>query len=908
MKKLFTSILFLTLSIIGYSQVGTIKGQIKDANTRETLIGASVFIEGSTIGTITDFDGNFTLTNISAGTHTVVCSFISYNKNIHKGIIVKLGETSMVNFSMEVSSITLNDISVVASFKRESELALLISRKKSITMQENIGAQELSLQGISDAAVAATKISGISIDQSNKTLNVRGLGDRYNNTSLNGLPLPSNNAEYKNISLELFPTDIIEYISVDKSTNPQLSSEFSGANINIQSKRHSGKSYIKLGLKSSHNSNLKYSDNFYLGDGFSKFGYSKLQYPKIKESAWNYNFDNNWKPEANTINPNIGFNISAGKTFDICDSKLNVFTSLSFENKYSYGKLLKKKVNGSDYIRAYLEGEKYKYSTQSTGMINLNLDTETSKYYYNLLFMNSSDQELQNFNGHIIDLADEGAFVRRMQFERTMLLVNQLLANHEINKSINIDWGLAYNSINNIAPDRRHNTLELGTAREKLFATNDAANNNRYFHNLDETEYAANINVSFKLGQAREGLAYKSKISIGYSGKLKKRNFESTQFNHKIKENRLVDINDIDSYFNNKNYLEGIFDFKVRSDHFLSYSTYEGKQESNSFYASVNYNFNTKLSALFGLRYEDIYQEIIYNTALGEGKQDFTEKNLLPSLSLKYALSTKSNLRFAGGISYTLPQFKETALFQFEGITESTVGNPYLKPSKNYNVEIKWEVFPKNNELIAVSFFGKYIKDPINKFVMASASNDISYANTGDWAKIYGIELEGKKDLLILKGDKFIHKIFSSANISLMKTKQELNSQKISLETDNTLSASFNKSREELQGAAPFIVNANISYRLLWDKNNITSSIVYRHISDRINNIGYASLGNKLDKAENNLDIIIKSTFNKLGVNFSAKNLLNEDINRVQKNMSKDFLIKSYKRGITYSLGLTYKF
>lgn len=907
MKKLLTGILFLTLSVLTYGQVGSIRGRITDADTKETLIGASIFIEGTTIGTITDFDGNFKLERIPVGVHTIICSFISYNKNTRPGIIVSNREISMVNFSMETSTVNLQDITIIGKLKRESEVSLLVSRRKSIDISESIGSQELALQGISDAAGAVAKISGINIDQSSNTINVRGLGDRYNNTSLNGLPLPSNNAENKNIALSLFPTAIIEYMKVDKAISPYLSGDFAGANINIESKKHSGKSFLKLGIKTGINSNVAENDKFYLSNDLNKLGFVDLKYPKIDESNWNYKFENSWNPKEIKTHPEIGISLSGGKTFNIGDSKLNTFANLSYDNKFSYSKILQNKVNGGDYMRAELEGDKYKYSTQSTGMLNLNLENKNSNYYYNILFMNSSDHQLENLKGHIIDLADQGALVRRNQFERTMLIVNQLLGDHIISDKIDFDWGMAYNNVNNIAPDRRHNTMENGNDEEKFLATNDAANNNRYYHDLTEDEYAGKFNLDFKLGSAPAKLDYRYKISVGYSMKSKTRNFESTQFNHKIKQNILTGVDNLDSYFNNINFQNGVFDFKVRSDHFISYSTYRGKQESQAVYTSLHYNFGRKFMALVGLRYEDVYQEISYNTALGEGTQDFRNKNLLPSLSLKYSLSERSKLKFASGISYTLPQFKEMALFQFEGITESTVGNPYLKPSKNYNIDLKWEFFPKNNELISISCFGKYIKDPINKFVMASASNDISYANTGDWAKVYGVELELKKDLLIFGEQKYTHKIFTSANISLMKTEQELDSKKISRETNNTLNASFNKEREELQGAAPFIANASISYRLRWNKNNITSSVIYRHISDRINNIGYASLGNTVDKRENNLDIVLKSSFGNLGVKFSAKNILDESRDRVQENTSKNFIIKSYKIGRTFSLGLTYK-
>jgi hypothetical protein len=212
--------------------------------------------------------------------------------------------------------------------------------------------------------------------------------------------------------------------------------------------------------------------------------------------------------------------------------------------------------------------------------------------------------------------------------------------------------------------------------------------------------------------------------------------------------------------------------------------------------------------------------------------------------------------------------------------------------------------------LFSVAVFGKYIIDPINKFVRASAGNENTFANVGDWAYLYGLEFEVKKDLWSITTDNSSKKFSVSANLAVMDTKQQLDADKIIAQTEGSINANFNNKREKLQGAAPLIANVNLSYKYSWkeSKSSVTSTLVYGYVSDRLNRIGYSSLGNQVDKEIHNLDFVVKSKFNKFGLSFSAKNLLNSDIDRIQENETRDWLVKSYKKGIKLSLGLSYTF
>lgn len=147
----------------------------------------------------------------------------------------------------------IEGVVIKGSTKKGTEANLINLQKKSVEVIERVGSVQLAKQGVGDAATAVTKATGTTKQEGSGQIFVRGLGDRYNSTTLNGLPIPSDDPEYKNINLEIFKTSMIEYISLDKVYNPKMLGDFGGANVNIVSKEHTGKPYFRVGIGSSIN-------------------------------------------------------------------------------------------------------------------------------------------------------------------------------------------------------------------------------------------------------------------------------------------------------------------------------------------------------------------------------------------------------------------------------------------------------------------------------------------------------------------------------------------------------------------------------------------------------------------------------------------------------------------------------
>lgn len=909
-KFLFIAFVFCTLS---YAQSkGKVAGLISDADlNNEAMPFVNVMIKGTTNGVSTDMDGKYEL-SVPTGNHILVVSFVGY-ETVEIPFEAKENQTTIVNKAIGSGSVKLEDIVIQSRARKDKESVLLLDQKNAVEIKQNIGAQELSRKGVSDVGTAVTKTTGITKQEGSGTIYVRGLGDRYNSTTMNGLPIPSNDPEKKNISLGVFSTDIVEYISIDKVYGAKMYGDFAGGNVDIISKDFKGNSMLEVEIGSSINSNAVGEDNFVLQQGPNKSGFSNSAIPNDPLNT--FSFKNSLNPvKENPFSGNLA--LRGGKSFNIGEQgKLSLFATAGFENGYTYKEGINRSVNAQEANLKSFDQKTYAYNTSSTGMFNAGYRLNANnKISYNFLYVNSSSQVNDEYKGFIRDIAEnDNGLVRRGTYTQNQLMVNQLLGSHKINDRIDFNWGASFNKIESQMPDRTQNTLFFNdNANGYNFAVNTTTDNHRYYQSLTEDEFAVNVAADYKF-MKDESEAFKGKLTLGYNGRFKKRDFEATQFNFKIaneQSNSLVDPYNLDNFFNTQNFNNGFFTIETFSGSNIKPQTYNGEQNIHAAFGLLEYKFSPKFTSVIGLRAEQIFQDVAWKTQIdNSGRNESFERNeFLPSLLLKYEVNEKHNLRLAASKTYTLPQFKERALFVYEDVTEVKVGNPFLYPSEDYNLDLKWEYFPKADELISFTVFGKYILNPINEITLASSTNDISFINTGDWGQAFGVEFEIRKNIFQMGSDNS-NKFSAGFNASYMKTDQELDSKKVRNETDYNIN--LTNTKDAFTGASDLLLNGDLSFVKDWKESqaSVMTTLAYSYFSDRIYALGTEQKGNLVDKAVGSLDLIVRSKINKsLGLNFAAKNLLDPKVERTQENAARDVTVLSYKKGLFLSLGATYQF
>ncbi|NJB81306.1 TonB-dependent receptor [Wenyingzhuangia aestuarii] len=901
---------FTLMTVFTYAQSkGTISGLVQDKDMDlEPLPFVSIYVEGNTsLGTTTDFDGIYSL-QLKPGTYTVVYDFVGY-KSVKKQFVVKAGASQKATVVMESVADALDAVVLTAVTNKESETALMQVQKEATVVIESVGAEQLSSQGVSDAAAATTKVTGVSKQQGSSDVYVRGLGDRYNSTTLNGLPLPSNNPSNKNISLDLFSTDVLQNVGISKTFSSGVTGDLGGANINVETKQPSTKPNFAIGISTGTNSQTTFKD-FKTIDGANYLGVqtnTDIPISNLKQ----YSFKSKISPNNTTALPKIGISLNGGKKYRFKDdSSFSYFLVGSFGNSYRYQEGFNvgnrtATSQGSNYYDA----KQYSYSASKLAMGNFEYAFNSDhKILFNSVFVHSNSQKIQDYYGDTNDNNDVNLVLQTESQDK--LLVNQLISKNIFGDYLDLDLGLAYNNVKNDQPDRKKNVLIYDDPSGKArFSTGTARENSRYFQKLNENDLVGNIAAKIYLGK-RGGEETKGSIGLGASYRNTTREFKAWYFDHNALSNsKLFDGNNLSAVLNQQALDNGDFDVRTGfgfGREALNPFTYDGDKTVNTAHINLDYNLSDKFFFSIGGRLEDITMNVNWKTNLPGNKAVLTNTYILPSLNLKYSLNDENQFRFSASKTYTYPQFKEIAEFVYEGANYTEQGNGNLQPSDNYNLDVKYEFFPENGGLITASVFGKMIQNSINRIEINSASdNAYSYENTGD-AKVVGLEVEYKNTLATFGDDtsEDFSKIKFGANATYMHTTQDLKTRGLFRPTNST---------SQLQGASPVIVNGDISYVLTQNDKETMATLVVNYQGDKLYSIGTNSgslgLEDVIQKAITTLDFVAKHSFNdKLSLKVSLKNILNPSFKRVRNIKNNPLTNVSYKRGIDMGISLGYKF
>lgn len=816
----------------------------------------------------------------------------------------------------------IEGVVIQGTTNKGAEANLINTQRRSLEVIERVGSAQLEKQGVGDVSTAVTKATGAQKQEGSGQVFIRGLGDRSNSTQINGLAIPSNDPMYKNLDLSLLKTDMIDYVGLEKVYHPKMWGDMSGANINIVTKVYTGKPYFKINLGSSISLNAVNTGTFSLQDGLNYFGFDTPSKPKnaaLVNSGFAFTTSANNQQILNPINSSLS--VDFGRNWNIGQGRLSIFGYGSFENQYQY---LEGTTGGSydahgSILRIYDTAEEFGYDTNTTALVNLNYrlnPRHTVNFSTN--FIHTTDQKLGLYEGfdrnYLDDPQREQGYttLRRASTKVNDLLVSQLRGDHTLSESLKLSWNLGLNLLESQRPDRQQNASVFDKATgTSYFASSNPGANHRYFDRLKEKDYVGSVQLEYEATE-------KLKLQAGLESRFKDSDFRATQYNFRVTSpqgNYYLDPNSYDSFFNLDNYQTGSYfdivtfrgDIRYNPENALIPQFYQAEMFNNAAFANLNITLNQKLSAQVGVRYDNLQQEIRYNTAIfsngGEIKKDYSK--ILPALNVKYALDSKHNLRFSASKTYTTPLLLEIAPYEYEEIDELSYGNIDLYPSDNYNVDLKWEWFPRRNELVSLTAFGKLIQNPIARITASSSANTTSFANVGDQGQVFGAEFEARKDLLNLGQSR----LYTFLNLSYIHTSQELDKEKV-IRENSTVTADFIRAEDKMTGASDLLANVNLGWERKLDTGAQLDLVAsYSYISDNVYALGYEMRGNIVDKAIHTLDAVAKyKTQSGIGISLSAKNLLNPTFHRVQDNTNAELTVRKYQLGAQLGAGVSYEF
>ena len=928
MSKFFTAamLLFTTLT---FAQTGTIEGTLtdKDANG-EPLPFANVIIKGTTKGTTTDFDGKYILENLEVGTYTVEFSFVGYETIEIPNVFVEADKFTRIDAALGASAAALDEVFITVQTSRERETALLLEQKEAVAVVESIGAQQMRKLGVSDASGATTKISGVSKTDGTGDVFVRGLGDRYLSTTLNGLPIPSDDIERKNIGLELFNTRLIQSIGVSKTMSPNLSADQASGNINIVSKELSGSSQLSARVGSSVNTNVIQGGVFdnYKVSANSNDVTAGIYVKDI--STGRAITEQTWAPQTANLPVDNNISFSIGKKLG---ERLKVLFTAGQNSTHEYRNGVFRQFRSNFIDDSIPDAITWNKEVATSAMLTTKFkaDDNNDIKFTSLLINKVTDQVFEGGRegtASIFEETDEGEafqFIRDQNLKKTLVSVTQLSGEHDLSEMNTLTWAGGYNFLSADEPNRIRNEVNFNfTDPEEAglvqLGRTGGFQQRKSVQKIEDIEYNGRVADLWKIYDTD---TKKFNINFGGDYRRKTRDFRSRFYG--VEETVINAINPesidrLSEIFTQENFDNNLLKLNVQDPDF-----YDGTLQSIAGFANFSGQLG-KFSVAAGLRFQKDDIDVNFDVGNFAGRTGSSNKDyrrLYPSVNLKYDINEKHSIRFANSTTRTLPEFKEIAPFEYVSPQgQITRGNPDIEASTNYNYDLKWEFFPTNDQLISLTGFYKEIEDPINKVQDRGSAGIFSYFNSGDQAEIFGVELETRVNLI--SGDEQ-PKLRLNLNAARLWHTQDL---KDVFDENGDLVRSFkynNRTEADLQGASDWIVNTSLNFETN-QEFPLDASLVANYASDRVFALGAAEIQSSSDINYNEeivengfvtLDAIINKELTKnWTIGLRARNILNPEIKRTQlvrpstTGIEREETVLSYTKGVRLGLNVNYSF
>ncbi len=934
--KNYLIILFSAFSILTYSQSG-VSGLVMDGDYNEPLAFSNVLIKGTTKGTSTDFDGKFQI-ELEPGLYTVVFSYVGYDTIEISDITVTNGKFEFIEVTMNASANSLDQVVITTTAKRNSATSVLNIQKKSVNLVDGLSLQSIKKSGDSDVAGAIRRVPGVSV-QNGKYVFVRGLGDRYSKTLLNGSELPGLDPDRNTLPMDIFPTNLIENILVKKSASAELGADFTGGTIDINMKDFSFSPDYSINFSGGYNPDMHFNSDFiadkrsssdWLGkdDGYRSIPTKEdiLINPLgfRPESALLPEYTNLFDKQMSSINETSGMNLSFGASasngYELKNGdKIGFVTALGYKSEIEfYDDYVNQTIfrTSDTYEKNSLQtsqvGRKNKFLSILAGFTYKN---QNSKISLNYIELRNGESTAQNFKyGEYIENI-QNTVGNNITYTERKLTVTPFSFKHQSNNgNFNFNFDLTP-SVSKLYDKDFKKTAFLTNVQGgeiNYVIRNTSGFPTRLWRDLDENALVTKLGTSIKI----DNDLFTGKLKLGASNIGKKRDFNTYTFLFQAKNVSPFDEPNPDYILLDENIWtpENNSGFYVRSNHERT-ARYNSKSETNAAYLSSEMKFSDFFKATLGLRletYKLFYTGEDFDGNVYDNSKFIDVSDIYPNANLIFSLNENTNIRTAFSKTTARPTFKEASTAYLQNQIDNTifVGNPDLKPSYIDNLDFRFERYGEGNKMIALSLFYKNFQDPIEiTYVSSNSPNDFKAVNNNK-AEVFGIEFEARQN--IFETERNV--LSFNTNLTYIKAKQYLSD----LEYDyrksiaEVLGIDEVKRYRDLQGQSPYMINAGLIFAK--PEQRFETGVFFNVQGETLEIVGTGGqIPDVYTQPFENLDLTISKVFGdskfEKKLTFRAQNLLDATRESLyQQDGMQDFVFRSFKPGTRFTLGLSMKF
>jgi TonB-dependent receptor len=968
MKRALTLFLLSVCTGLYAMAGGTVTGKIVDKETGEMVMFANVYKEGTTIGTTSDFNGQYML-QLEAGTHDITVSFVSYQTKTITGVEVKEGQVTTLDILMETSAQVLEAVVVEAKAVQRNEVALLRMQQKSNNVLDGISSREIRALGLNNSAESMKRVTGVSIE-GGKFAVIRGLGDRYSLSQMNGVTLPSADPYRNSVSLDMIPANMIDNTISLKTFTPDRPGNYSGGLIDVKTKSLPDGFYLNTSIGLSFNSISSFNSDFQvdpLQGRFDFLGYDDgtraiPEYLKERENIQMMNsafyvqarsnseasqeatdlyerssqdLSSAFQPTTRTSLLNHQASFSFGDRKKVNENYFGYNVSFRFNKSYDMRQDYETRVNefiGGDID--VLKANQTLLGTQSTvnpevgGLVSFSYQMKGSNQISADIFYNHSADfmALEQAGDWPAALSGDHIYrTRGIAVTERQMFTTQLRGEHVLKNMNNtqFNWVLGRSQVDQSEPDIRMfadlTDIDPNNAANNIFKIERAELSYpfHFYRDLNDQQYNAQFDFETKVGEGK-----KSSIKYGGLVQLKNRSFNEDRLQLSDEgtdpSGQFLGFTEADgdyaAFFNKDNF--GIIGQEPNGRNMLGLgyvnqtnpaNQYTGSENVYAAYGMTVLQLGANWKFIGGVRAEVTDMTV---TAGNDSVGDIFGLDILPSLGVIRSLNENSNLRLNASQTLARPNMREMApftSFDFLGGPQF-VGNPNVQRSKISNFDIRYEVFPKPGSMFAVSGFFKYFQNPIMQQLESIGSVYlIEFVNVED-GMLGGIELDYRTGLDVisesLKDFKF------AANFTYTFSRVDLTDEEIAR---NAILNPELPTWRPFQAQSPYLANANLTWKR--DSSKLAVSLFANIYGRRLvfNGVqGAPDVYEILSNSENNIPtpdlnfIVNKGIGDKWNVRFSINNILNTTYSQNQIFFDEYYSVQRFKQGVRFGLNVRY--
>lgn len=941
MKRTLTTCLTYCLTVLfalyGQSllaQNGSIRGTITDKLNGETLIGANVSVEGTSLGSVTDFDGKFLIDKVPAGTHILKITYVGYQSELMPGIVVKAGEATVVSYKLGTDVKVLKEAQITSTRITNTENAVLAEMRKSEQVVVGVSSQQISKTQDRNASEVIRRLPGVTIME-DRFIMVRGLADRYNTVLLNDAIAPSAEPDKKAFSFDMIPSSMLDRIMIYKTGAPELPGEFAGGVVKVYTKNMPDEDFITAGYSIGIRSNTTFrnfnrasqSNTDWLGfDNQSRdlpavfpetvAGMTTQQQVELAKQL-----PNTWIAKEQSAPVDSRFNLGFAKRFNIGKVKAANITGINYNDVYET-----REANNYNFNQFDIENNKSDTIYNFYDVTNINRISLGVMSNFSFLFNPRHKLEFRNLfnqsgsNGTTIRTGynlEEGNDVRNFAFRyfERQIYSGQLSGSHDFNQEhTRLTWTAGYSFTHTNEPDyRRIRTFRslvdnLPDYFVQINTTASQADAGRFYSTLNEDAAMASLNLEQDIKELAPGR--KIKLRAGFYFENKTRDFTArwlayTKSRIDLFDNNLLAL-PLDQLFAPQNFND-TSGFKI-DEGTNGTDRYTASNLLSAGYIGATWPATEKLTISGGVRIEYNRQQLQSSDNNGRPLEvDNPILSILPSLNASLNVSEKSLIRLAYARSINRPEFREIAPFAYYDFIFNNVmfGNPELETPSIDNIDFRYEYYPAAGELISFGTFFKHFTNPIEQYFRPGAGSggtrNFQFDNAPS-AISAGVEVELRKSLEPVFKAGFLSRFSIGANAAYIFSQVNLGADAVGQET-----------KRIMMGQSPYVINTGLFYNQ--PEHNLQFNIQYNVIGRRLFVVGTEGTPDVYEMPRNVFDLSVSKGIGKhLEIRAGVQDLLNQpvllkqDSNENGSITKQDEEIFRFTRGTYYTLGFVVRY